>query len=139
MSRRWTGTLVILSAMAGMGVASAEAGCFSFCKRAKCDSCTQQEECCQPKRKCGLLHPQDAPRGEIASAIPAVFRSGQAVQVSDTALRRAFQTEAARDLQAGDGAGADDRIGRLEKDLNRLSVIVEKLDQKIDALSAAGK
>jgi hypothetical protein len=131
--------LAILSAIAGMGVATAEAGCISFFKRAKCDTCQQQEECCQPKRKCCFLHPQDAPRGEIASAIPAVFRPGQAVQVSDSAVRRGIQAEAARELQAGDGAGVDDRIGRLEKDLNRLSVIVEKLDQKIDALSATGK
>lgn len=143
MSRRWTGVLSVLSALAGMGIGTADAGWPCFGKREKCEPCCTAGECCQPKRHC-CFSPTDAPRGEIAFAIPGVVRSGQAVQVSDEVVRRGIHDAASREFRRLDTANGSrglsdiDRLDKLEKDVEklaemttRLTVVVEKLDRKI--------
>ena len=146
MSRKWTGTLAVLTAVVGIDFSTAEAGWLCFGKSQKCESCcTSPSECCQPKRSC-CFHPQEAPRGDIAFAIPGVVRSGQAVQVSDEVVRRGIHEAAAREFRRTDAASGsrgleEDRLDKLEKDVeklaeltNRLTVVVEKLDRKVEGL-----
>lgn len=143
MSRKWAGALTVLTVVVGVDVGNADGGWLCFGKREKCETCcTGPSECCQPKRS-SCLHPQEAPRGDVAFAIPGVVRSGQAVQVSDEAVRRGLNDAAAREFRRTDnGSGSrgleDDRLDKLEKDVeklteltNRLTVVVEKLDRKV--------
>lgn len=116
------------------------AGWFGCSKQDKCQ-CPTEQECCRPKHKCCLC-PPEAPRGEVAFAIPGVVRSGQAVPISDSAARRGIHEAAAREFRQTtrgvDDSSLEERIDKLEKDVarlgdatNRLSAVVESLDRRL--------
>lgn len=142
MSRRWAWGLMI-PAIFVIQQSAADAGWFGCFKQEKCQ-CAADQECCRPKHK-SCLCPPEAPRGEVAFAIPGVVRSGQAVPVSDNAARRGIHEAAAREFRqnsrAFDEPSVEERLDKLEKDVarlgdatNRLSTVVENLDRKLDTL-----
>lgn len=129
---RWN-LLVMLSVLATWNVATAEAGGLGLWKR-DCGVCGQ--DCCEKKSK--KFGPADAPRGEVAFAVPGVVRAGQAVPVSDEAVRRGLSDSATREFRAAGERSVDERLDQLEEDMKRLTeltgrltTVVESLDRKV--------
>ena len=129
--------LAVLFGCAAGGACPASAG----------DDCCPSERCrpaCKPRRHCCLC-PPEAPRGEVAFAIPGVVRDGAALRVSDTSVETALRRAAALELRAeadlkGDAAcdkTCEERLDKLESDvkemktlMGRMSVAVEKLAKR---------
>jgi hypothetical protein len=104
-------------------------------------ACVQPDDCGQPadyddddddgesrlKRACRCFCPGEPPRGEVAIALPARLSTEFAREVRET------DRESARESALA--ATIDQRVEVLEKDLTRLTLIVEKLadNQKRDS------
>lgn len=120
--------------------AQAGEGWFWFGCKSRCNACCCDASPCASCKECKLkkLCP-DAPRAEISFAVPAVFRGGHAVRVSDEALRRGVRDAAAREFKdEHDRAfeGEEDRLDRLEKDVSDLKDITAKLATLLSELNA---
>lgn len=141
--RCWLVGALLAPSLVGLMTNASSAGIFCF-GRDKKDCCQESlppcpPECCKPKRHCCLL-PPDAPEGEVGFAIPGVVRPGQAIQVSETAMRHAVREAAVRDLKksaeaVGVGKSSDDRLDDLEKDMKQVKVLMEKLTVAVDRLA----
>lgn len=134
MSWKRVGALVLIAA--AFQSAPVEGGVFGCFKREKCEpwrSC--ETECAKPKHSCCLC-PEDVPRGDIAFSIPGVTRAGQAVPISNPAVRRALSEGVAREARQNSRAlgeeTLEDRLGKLEEKVGRIMTLVEKHDEKLN-------
>lgn len=150
MSPKWVRLLTVVTAVIGINAGSSEAGFFCCSKKTNCDPCAcSADPCCRPKRHCCLC-PPDAPRGPVSFAVPALATAGTALPINDRDLLRGASLEQARKIRRDETAARalngepalsdEDRLDKLEKDVeklteltSRLTVVVEKLDRTINA------
>jgi hypothetical protein len=131
---RW----LAVATMCGAGWSPACAGVFS--KKDNCDCHEARcEECGRPKKRC--FGPPPAPEAGVAFAIPGVVRTGQAVRVNESEVRRALQEAAARqvDREAGErprsARSTEERLEALEGDVQQLKGLMERLTIAVDKLA----
>ena len=85
--------------------------------------------------------PKCAPRGEVAAVVPAVMRSGQAMEVSRDELERALQEVARK--KSPEATEADDnvkqRLDKLENNVDKLTDLVTRLTNAVEKLEEGGQ
>lgn len=123
-------------------ISTVEAGGFWKCRDAEASrppaAC---EACCRPKRH-SCLCPPEAPRGEVAFALPAVAREGHALRLTEDAVERALQkagieTAKAAELKesaAGQGT-VDERLTKLEGDVGAMKNLMDRLAVAVEHLA----
>ncbi len=110
--------------------------------RGDCEQCDQAEvackECSRPKRHCCLFAPE-APRGEVAFALPGVVRDGQAFRVSEESFSRAIRQAAAESAKAPESAVMDStidgRLTKLENDVKKMQDLMDRMAIAVERLA----
>lgn len=79
--------------------------------------------------------PKHAPRGEVAAVVPAVMRSGPAVEISPKDLERALAKQRTEEAAAADD-DLTQRLEKLEGNVEKLTDLVTRLANAVEKLEA---
>lgn len=125
--------LPLLLAASAFGTHSVLAG--GHCR----DKC---EPCCKP-RKQHCFAPSEAPRAEVAFAIPGVVREGTAMRLSEAALQRGIRKAAAHEVKAEAEAdleadkSVEERLTKLEDDVREMKDLMKSMSKTVERLANA--